>query len=287
MHADRRPRVFARDMRARRAREACIALLEYVAVFACVASVAFVAATGCSTRSAPHDDVPASPSSSAPPPGPNADPTTDPPDDPPSDPTPHPTTHSKATGSLQGGSPAPGTFATTGTACATKLHVGQGDTFAAIARRCYGSRTYQDWIIAHTHHASKPLRAGETIDLPPFATLVDEQLAAKWKPDAPRIVDAFVHFRLAEGEIEASLHAAAPGAAEYVPSAAAKKNLEAAAADLRPFVARLLAAKVRTQKFSQLVETFDQLASGAGSFSTDYATEDVHQCFFYGVHALR
>ena len=44
-------------------------------------------------------------------------------------------------------------------------------------------------------------------------------------------------------------------------------------------------ANAKTQKFSQAEEMISALANG-GSFSTDYALEEIHQCFSYGVDAL-
>jgi hypothetical protein len=182
-------------------------------------------------------------------------------------------------------SAAPGPAAVAG-ACGEALVVASGDTLAQISRRCYGSRAYADWIAEHDHH-KKPLRAGETLEIPPFATLVAERLAPKWKTGAGPIAEAYAHFRVVEPEIEAALHAAKPGMAAYRPSPRAKAELELAANALRPFAQRLVDAGVRTKKLGQAIEAFEAFASGSGNFSTDYATEDVHQCFYHGVEALR
>jgi hypothetical protein len=172
-------------------------------------------------------------------------------------------------------------------ACESSVEVARGDTFADLSRRCYGSRSYADWLAAHTGHEKKGLRAGETLDIPPFATLVTERIGPKWSSQAAAIAQAYEHYRLAEPNIEAQLRAAGPGAAAYHPNAAAKAALVAAAAAIRPVVDRLRAQGVRTKKFAQALEAFELLADGKGSHSTDYATEEIHQCFSYGVDALR
>ncbi|HTJ80451.1 MAG TPA: hypothetical protein VL400_01975 [Polyangiaceae bacterium] len=189
-------------------------------------------------------------------------------------------------------SPAPTASAARGPAapaggCGAALVVASGDTLERISRRCYGSRAYADWIVGHNHHESKPLRAGETLEIPPFETLVTERLAPKWKTGAGPIAEAYAHFRAAEPEIEAQLRSAKPGMATYQPSARAKAELESAANALRPFAQRLEDAGVRTKKLAQATESFTALAGGSGHVSTDYATEDVHQCFYHGVEALR
>ncbi|MDC0743069.1 hypothetical protein [Polyangium mundeleinium] len=87
--------------------------------------------------------------------------------------------------------------------------------------------------------------------------------------------------------VVAQLRAQKPGMAPYRPSAEAKRELDAAASALRPVVEHLRAAGVRTKKFAQAVQAFEQLASGEGNFSTDDATEDIHPCFSYGIAALK
>lgn len=170
--------------------------------------------------------------------------------------------------------------------CPSSLRVEQGDSFESISRRCYGSRTYQDLLVAHNHHERKGLRAGETLKIPPFETLAREHVAAKWAREMSAVAASYAHFLRVQPEIEKQLRAQKPGAGNYQPSAAAKVELDAAASALRPVVEHLRTAGVRTKKFAQAVEAFAQLASGEGSFSTDYATEEIHQCFSYGISAL-
>ncbi|MDI1442542.1 hypothetical protein [Polyangium sp. 6x1] len=170
--------------------------------------------------------------------------------------------------------------------CPSTIRVEKGDSFESITNRCYGSRTYQDFLVAHNHHERKGLRAGETLKIPPFETLARERVAAKWAGEMGAVASAYAHFLRAEPEIETQLRGQKPGMGQYRPSAAAKLELDAAASALRPVVEHLRAAGVRTKKFAQAVEAFEQLASGKGSFSTDYATEEIHQCFSYGISAL-
>ncbi|MDC3958962.1 hypothetical protein [Polyangium jinanense] len=141
--------------------------------------------------------------------------------------------------------------------------------------------------MSHNHHERKGLRAGETLKIPPFETLAREHVAAKWASEMSAVAAAYAHFRRVEPEIEQQLRGQKPGMGPYRPSAAAKLELDAAASALRPVVEHLRAAGVRTKKFAQAVEAFERLASGEGSFSTDYATEDIHQCFSYGISALK
>jgi hypothetical protein len=170
--------------------------------------------------------------------------------------------------------------------CPSTVRVERGESFENISRRCYGSRTYQDFLASHNHHERKGLRAGETLEIPPFETLAREHVAAKWASDMSAVAASYAHFLGVQPEIEQQLRGQKPGVGHYRPSAAAKRELDAAASALRPVVERLRAAGVRTKKFAQAVQAFEQLASGEGSFSTDYATEDIHQCFSYGISAL-
>ena len=170
-------------------------------------------------------------------------------------------------------------------ACGSTIRIVPGDSFADVSRRCYGSRTYSDWLAAHNHHGKKSLRAGEKLEIPRFEKLVDERLAIQWKSQLSRIAKAYEHFHAAEDEIGAQLHAAKPGMGTYRPSAEAKANLDKAAALLHGIAKHLKKANAKTQKFSQAEEMISALANG-GSFSTDYALEEIHQCFSYGVDAL-
>ncbi|TKD01034.1 hypothetical protein [Polyangium fumosum] len=182
---------------------------------------------------------------------------------------------------------APGsTPQTASPSCPSTLRVEKGDSFESITNRCYGSRTYQDLLVSHNHHERKGLRAGETLKIPPFETLAREHVAAKWASEMSAVAASYAHFRRAEPEIDRQLRSQKPGMGPYRPTAAAKLELDAAASALRPVVEHLRAAGVRTKKFAQAVQAFEQLASGEGSFSTDYATEDIHQCFSYGISAL-
>ncbi|MDC0748299.1 hypothetical protein [Polyangium mundeleinium] len=171
--------------------------------------------------------------------------------------------------------------------CPSTLRVEKGDSFESITNRCYGSRTYQDLLVSHNHHERKGLRAGETLKIPPFETLAREQVAAKWASEMSAVAASYTHFVRVQPEIEKQLRAQKPGAGNYRPSATAKRELDAAASALRPVVEHLRAAGVRTKKFAQAVQAFEQLASGEGSVSTDYATEEIHQCFSYGISALK
>jgi hypothetical protein len=172
-------------------------------------------------------------------------------------------------------------------ACPSSVRVEPGESFEGISRRCYGSRTYQDFLMAHNHHERKALRAGETLTIPPFETLARAQVSAKWQGDMRAVAESYSYFLSVQPEVEKQLRAQKPGMGQYRPSTAAKLALDAAAKTLRPVVERFRAAGVRTQKFAQALEAFERLASGAGSFSTDYAIEDIHQCFSYGISALR
>ena len=140
--------------------------------------------------------------------------------------------------------------------------------------------------MAHNHHERKGLRAGETLKIPPFETLAREHVAAKWASEMSAVAASYAHFLRVQPEIEKQLREQKPGMAPYRPSAEAKRELDAAASALRPVVEHLRAAGVRTKKFVQAVQAFEQLASGEGNFSTDYTTEDIHQCFSYGIAAL-
>jgi hypothetical protein len=140
--------------------------------------------------------------------------------------------------------------------------------------------------MAHNHHEkAKALRAGETLDIPPFATLARERVAAQWAPLVPAIAEAYARYRNVEPDIEKQLRGQR-GMGSYRPDARAKAELETAAGALRPVVTRLREAGVRTQKFAQALADFERLAKGEGSFSTDYATEEIHQSFSYGIDAL-
>jgi len=169
--------------------------------------------------------------------------------------------------------------------CDATLEVARGDSFEQIARRCYGSRAYADWVAAHAN-LGRGLQAGDKLELPSFETLVTERLAAKWRSEAPSIAEAYSEFRGAEPEIDAQLGGAAPGMAAYHPSPAAAAALERAAKAAAATATRLEAAGVHTKKFKQAAETLHRMANGAGNLSTDYATEEVHQSFYYGVEAL-
>jgi len=171
--------------------------------------------------------------------------------------------------------------------CPSTLRVESGQSFEEISLRCFGSRTYQDFLSSYNQHERKGLRAGETLKIPPFETLARENVAAKWKSDMSAVAEAYTHFLGVQPEIEAQLRGQKPGMGGYQPSPAAKLELEAAASALRPVVEHLRAAGVRTKKFAQALEAFERFAKGEGSFSTDYATEDVHQCFSYGISALK
>jgi hypothetical protein len=140
--------------------------------------------------------------------------------------------------------------------------------------------------VAHNHHEKKGLRAGETLQIPPFEALAREHVAAEWQSDMTAVAESYAHFLGVQPEIEEQLRGQKPGVGHYRPSAAGKLALDAAASALRPVVEHLRAAGVKTKKFAQAVQEFERLASGEGSFSTDYATEHIHQCFSYGIMAL-
>jgi hypothetical protein len=181
----------------------------------------------------------------------------------------------------------PAPRAAAGGACASSVRVTPGDSFQALAARCYGSRSYRSWVAAHNGHEHRALRAGETLSMPPFGVLAAERVASRWRREVVPIAEAFERFRHAEPEIRAQLHGGQPGMASYHPSARARAELEAAAAALRPVAGRVRAAGLRTTKLAEAVASFEKLASGEGHFSTDYAVEEIHQCLAYGVEALR
>ena len=168
-----------------------------------------------------------------------------------------------------------------GTICGTTVRAERGDSFEQIARRCYGSRTYQDCLIFHNHHERRLLRAGEALDTPPFEVLLNEQLPPKYKREIAGIQEAFSRFRSVQDEIEAQFRAGSGGSGPYHPSARAKEALTAAAHALRPVVTRLKSGGVRNQQFARALGHFEALSAGAGSFSFDYETEEVHQSFRY------
>lgn len=170
--------------------------------------------------------------------------------------------------------------------CEATEQAAAGDTFERIARRCYGSRTYQDWLVTFNHHQRRALRAGEKIDLPSFGTLAGTCLRDRWKSELPGIQRAYESFVVAQPEIEAAFRKQSGGFGAYHPSATAQKALLDAVAALEPVVTRLASAGVRNRQFATALDQLRALAAGTGSFSLDYETETIHQHFKLGVDAL-
>jgi hypothetical protein len=171
--------------------------------------------------------------------------------------------------------------------CKSVERAAPGDTWANLARRCYGSRTYDGWLSALNHPKGGALRAGEDISIPSFSKLAEAGLSDAWKRELPAIEKAHDLFFGVQAEIESALRGQSGGRGAYNPSPRAKQALTDAADALSPVVDHLKAAKVRNHQLADALTQLRSLASGSGSVSLDYETETIHQHFMYGLDALR
>jgi hypothetical protein len=163
--------------------------------------------------------------------------------------------------------------------CPSSLRVAAGDRFERITQRCYGSRIYQTWLIVHTGHKKRRLRADEELAIPSFETLVREQLPENLKDLAHWYAEAYQHYRAVEPEMDQQTRNAEPGVIQYMPSASARAHLGAAdraiASLCNALRARGMSCKPNRVGFGDSI-----------TLSTDYGTEQLHQNFYYSVEAF-
>jgi hypothetical protein len=159
--------------------------------------------------------------------------------------------------------------------CTEFTTIVKGDTFEALTRRCYGSRTYQHWVMAFNHHDSR-LAEGEVMHTPDFETLAASQVSPQRRALVSKIARAYFRFASVEARITPGKH----------PATDDHRQLVAAASELDGVMKEVSAQGFRTTQLSAASAQLVALAQGGGG-SPDYATEEVHQRLALSVDALK
>lgn len=162
--------------------------------------------------------------------------------------------------------------------CATTKLVAAGETFEGITLHCYGSRTYQTWLMAFNKHTSM-LRAGEKLSVPPFEELLTARVPAEWRADVAPVAVAYREFHSVEATVNAGF------ASHSKPNANTQQHLRNAITQLGAAIVTIKARGARVNQFETAVAQLRDIAEGGGG-SPDYATEEVHQRIALGVDAL-
>ena len=163
--------------------------------------------------------------------------------------------------------------------CAATKVVVAGETFEGITRHCYGSRTYQTWLMAFNKHTSM-LRIGEKLNVPPFEELLAARVPADWRTDVAPVAIAYREFYSVEGAVNAGF------ASHSKPNATTQQHLRNAITQLGTAIVAIKARGARVNQLESAVAQLRDIAEGGGG-SPDYATEEVHQRIALGIDALQ